>query len=152
MNWTRLRNSLVNQYHEKPQVVASIDLGLRQVREGLELLARLGHLFYLAPGSVSESNLLALEFPRLVYHLDSAPRGYLVRCQSDLELLGEGWFDTLDEAKHADGMGEQFKRGGVFPKSGLPAIAQDDSSSLSPLDQLRAFGLIDSKGNLNEHG
>jgi hypothetical protein len=64
-----------------------------------------------------------------MYHLEAAPRGHLVLCEEDRVWLGEGWFDTLDEAKHADGMGQQFRRGGVFPKRGLPSIPIDFTPS-----------------------
>lgn len=121
MNWPRLRTVLVNTYHEQPQQVARIDSALRQAQEGLQTLASLGHQFHLAAGSEPPGD----EWPRLVFHLEAAPRGFLCLCRQDRELLGEGWFDTLDEAKHAKGMDQQFRRGGIFPKRGLPALPQD---------------------------
>ena len=119
MNWPLLRNSLANQYHEQPQVVAKIDHALSSVRSGLEQLAALGHLMHLCEGAAP----VAKEWPRMVYSL-SHPRGYLCLCEQDFVLLGPGWFNTLDEAKHADGMGAQFRRGGIFPKAGLPAVVE----------------------------
>lgn len=134
MNWRRFRNELVNQYHEQPQVVALIDHACRQIEESLTILARYGHLFHLAEGPGSTFP----DWPRLMFHLTAAPRGHLVFCEEDRAFLGEGWFDTLDEAKHADGMGEQFKRGGVFPKRGLPVLVSD--ANLTRLDQERKNG------------
>lgn len=139
MNWKRLRDRLVNQYRDQPQITASIDLAIAETRSGLDGLARLGHRFHLVEGPPPADLPAHSDFPRLVYHLLAAPSGYLVRCQQDLELLGEGWFDTLDEAKHADGMGEQFKRGGIFPKSGLPALVPE--SEPTELDLRRKRGL-----------
>jgi hypothetical protein len=138
MNWPLFRNRLVNRYHEQPQVVMRIDHALGLVRDGLRELGTMGLVYHLESGPAPADSPLHAPFPRHVYHLESAPRGYEVRCQSDLELLGEGWFDTLDEAKHADGMGEQFKRGGVFPKSGLPAVIIDDDQR-TRLDRERQF-------------
>lgn len=139
MNWKRLRDRIVNQYSDRPQITAQVDLAIAETKSGLAGLARLGHQFHLVEGPAAPEHPLHADFPRLVYHLLAAPSGYLVRCQPDLDLLGEGWFDTLDEAKHADGMGEQFKRGGIFPKSGLPALVPD--SELTELDRRRRNGL-----------
>lgn len=103
------------------------------IREGLGILAACGHIHHLVAGPSPPAEV----FPRMVYHMDH-PRGFQVLCQEDLELLGEGWFNTLDEAKQASGMGMQYRRGGIFPKKGLPVIAGDN---LSRLDKLRAKGL-----------
>src|SRR5215469_9195641 len=137
MNWRLLRNALVNQYHEQPQMVARIDRGLALVQEGLADLAALGHQFHLSRGP----GPLPQEWPKLVFHLEKAPRGYFCLCHEDFQILGGtegGWHDTLDEAKHSAGMDKQFTRGGVFPKSGLPAVVVGEAS---PLDKLRAQGL-----------
>lgn len=139
MNWTLLRNQLVNlpQHHERPQSAAMIDHALAQVQSGLEQLARLGHPFHLEIGIDASQG----SWPRTVYHLQKAPRGFLCLCEQDLEdvLGGEaaGWFSTLEEAKHAGGMERQFTRGGVFPAAGLPAVQEED---LSPLDRERLAG------------
>lgn len=134
MNWRLLRNQLVNCYHERPQSVAVIDHALAQVQEGLRLLDQMGHQFHLASGPQPP----ARAWPRLVFHLDH-PKGFLCLCEEDFEFLGSGWFDTLDEAKHADGMGHQFKRGGVFPKKGLPVLLEEPE--LTRLDKERRNGL-----------
>ncbi len=123
MNWRRLRNALVNEHHEEPQTIAMIDHALRLTEEGLSLLSRLGHHMHLAAGTEPESR----GYPKLMFHMEAAPRGHLVFCQEDIDWLGEGWFETLDEAKHAAGMGQQFRRGGIFPKRGLPAIVRESS-------------------------
>ncbi|HKU52945.1 MAG TPA: hypothetical protein VJQ25_10790, partial [Nitrospira sp.] len=76
---------------------------------------------------------------KLLFHFEKAPQGFLCLCEEDREFLGEGWFDTLADAQHAEGMGHQFRRGGVFPTKGLPAIMDDDN--LTPIDRRRRMGL-----------
>lgn len=119
MDWRRLRNDLVNQYHERPQAVAQIDHALALVQEGLRQLGQLGHQMHVAQGA---QPAIPAPWPRIMYNLHAAPKGFLVLCQQDRDLLGDGWFDTLDEAKHADGMGFQYRRGGIIPKRGVPAV------------------------------
>lgn len=135
MNWLRFRNLLVNQHSDLPQNIKRVEYAVGMLEEGLRLLAGMGHLFHLAEGQGSGTP----DFPRLMYHLEAAPRGHLVLCEEDRTLLGEGWFDTLADAKHADGMGEQFKRGGIFPKKGLPAIIPE-SVEMTRLDKERRDG------------
>lgn len=143
MNWQAFRNKLVNQYHEQPQATARIDRALGLLREGLAELGSLGHIHHLAPGPEPQRS----EWPKLLYNLEKAPRGYLCLCQEDRKLLGPGWFETLDEAKHADGMGEQFHgRGGIIPTSGLPSVPE--GSELSELDKRRRSGLVGPDGYL----
>lgn len=134
MNWPRFRNALTTQYHEQPQHTRRIELAVESLRHGLEELARLGHVFHLAEGPAPA----AVDFPRLMFHLTAAPRGHLVLCREDAEFLGPGWFDTLDEAKHADGMGQQFKRGGIFPKRNVPAVI--NGAGQTQLDKDRDHG------------
>ncbi len=139
MNYQLLRNALVNhpRHHERPQQTALIDHALAQVRSGLEQLSAMGHHFHLVEGATGT----VAEWPRTVFHLEKAPLGFLCLCEQDFEdvLGGEasGWFNTLDEAKHASGMDKQFTRGGVFPTAGLPTVQVED---LSPLDRERREG------------
>lgn len=132
MDWPAFRASLFAEYHEEPQKTAKIDHALRLCREGLELLASLGHQAHLRLGPAPPAG-----WPRKMFHLKAAPRGHQVFCQEDIELLGEGWFPTLDEAKHAAGMERQFRRGGILPKRGLPAPSL--ASVPTKLDQERNY-------------
>lgn len=140
MNWRRLRNYLTNLHQDRPQEVALIDRAVRMAEEALADLARIGHTFHLAEGlrPVNPEKHPDREYPRMMYHLVAAPRGHLVLCEEDREWLGEGWFDTLAEAQHADGMGYQFRRGGIIPKRGLPVIVSE--SEPTRLDKERANG------------
>lgn len=133
MNWQLLRNHLVNQHTMQPQQIMMIDHALNAVRQGLEQLAQMGHMMHLADGAAPPT----AEWPRLVFSVDR-PNGFMCLCEQDFALLGPGWFNTLAEAQHADGMGEQFKRGGIFPKKGLPLVV--DTVGRSRLDQLGDHG------------
>ena len=146
LQWKLLHDHLVNQpqHYERPQQTARIARALALVQEGLEELSRLGHHFELLGTDVPRDS-----WPRLVFHLQKAPRGFFCLSEFDFEhALGgteAGWHDTLDEAKHSAGMDKQFTRGGVFPKRGLPALGAPED--LTPLEQLRRRGLLDSNGN-----
>ena len=138
---------MVNNYHEQPQKVAQVDHWLTHIREGIEGLQRLGHVFHLAPGSEPGRK----EWPRMVYHAEKARLGFYCLCQQDFEILGgneAGWFDTLDEAKHELAVQEQWKRGGVFPKYGLPVV-EPEEDGLTPLERKRRRGLLDANGHLS---
>lgn len=149
MNWQLFRNALANHpdHHERPQAVARIDRAVAEVRSGLEELARLGHLFHLVGGPAG----VGVEWPRLVYHLEKAPRGFFCLCEEDFGFLGGyegGWHDTLDEAKHSAGMDRQFRgRGGIIPKRGLPAAAV--AREPTRLDRLRLEGLLNGQGEID---
>lgn len=128
MDWLLFRAALVNlpEYHEQPQLVRRLDIALAELRSGLEYLASRGHVFHLAEGPGPSDSA---KWPRLVFHLEKAPRGFSCLCEQDFDLLGGhagGWHDTLDEAKHSAGMDKQFQRGGIFPRSGLPALVPED--------------------------
>lgn len=120
MDWVTLRAELHSAYHEQPQKTARIDRALELIREGIGELCSLGHVCHLAEGEAPPRG-----FPRMMFHLQAAPRGHPVYCQEDIELLGEGWFPTLDEAKHSAGMEHQYRRGGIIPRRALPAITLD---------------------------
>lgn len=149
VNWQLFRNALVNtpDFHERPQLVARVDRAVREVKAGLEELASLGHTFHLAAGPAAN----APEWPRLVYHLEKAPRGFLCLCQEDFGFLGGydgGWHDTLEQAKYSAGMDRQFRgRGGVLPKRGLPAEAPQREPTR--LDRLRLEGLLNAQGEID---
>src|ERR1700733_2534163 len=134
MNWPLLRNRLVNRHHEEPQKTAQIDHAISLLREAHGLLAQMGHFIYLTEGPA----IAPPEWPKLVFHAQKAPRGFLALCPEDFELLGDGWYDTLDEAKHAQGMEVQQRRGGIFPRSGLPALVA--GSEQTELDKERDHG------------
>jgi hypothetical protein len=117
MNLTPLRTSLIVQHHHQPQVVRVIEHSIRELEEALGRLAAVGHLFHLAEGPQPPAD----EWPRVMFHVDSAPNGRVVNSEWDFRDLGgeaEGWHTTLAGAQHADGVKTQFAgRGGVGVRS-----------------------------------
>ncbi len=135
MDWKHLRETLLNDNHDRPQNVARIEMDLAKVQEGIEDLARLGYIYHLAVGSQPPVK----KYPKMFFHFEKAPDGFLCLCEEDREILGDGWFETKSAAEHAEGMGHQFRRGGVFPTKGLPVVVEDEN--LTPLDRRRKAGL-----------
>jgi hypothetical protein len=57
---------------------------------------------------------MELTWPRLLFHAEKAPNGRLCLNEFEKMELGDGWFETLDDAQHWDGTQAQFEgRGGV---------------------------------------
>ncbi|HKU51985.1 MAG TPA: hypothetical protein VJQ25_05930 [Nitrospira sp.] len=135
MDWQHLLDTLTNECHDRPQNLFRARKAVQSIRDGIEELGRLGYHFHLASGSQTPPK----KYPKLLFHFEKAPQGFLCLCEEDREFLGEGWFDTKEAAAHAEGMGHQFRRGGVFPTRGLPTIIENDN--LTPLDRRRLEGL-----------
>ena len=55
-----------------------------------------------------------------MFHVTSGTR--VVRDQRELEELGEDWHPTMDEARHAEGLRMQMKRGGIFHPRQMPTL------------------------------
>lgn len=89
-------------------------MAVAQVEAGLTALGRLGHRYYLEPGPPPDAD----QWPRVMFHVEAAPNGRVVASDFARHELGEGWFYTLAEAQHAEGMRAQFAgRGGVGDRS-----------------------------------
>lgn len=114
--------ALLAQHHAKPQEVARVGHAFRAVAAALAELASMGHPFHLAEGQAVEGEI----WPRLYFHIDSAPNGRLVYSQWDLADLGAGWYPTLDQAQHADGMAVQFAGRGGIGRRDLPMIIEQE--------------------------
>jgi hypothetical protein len=94
-----------------------LQVALSQVDEGLAGLARLGHQMHLEEGPPPPLE----EWPRVFFHLNF-PQGRLVRSRWELADLGEGWYPTLEQAQHQDGVAVQMAgRGGVGNRN-LPVV------------------------------
>lgn len=118
-DWPIFRDRLVAQHHASPQQAARARHALALVREGLDALAGLGHLFHLAEGSAPPVSL----WPHLVYDVNGHIRE--VHHPSDLRDLGPGWFTSLDEARHDAGLNAQFAGRGGVQRGGLPAVIKE---------------------------
>lgn len=96
-----------------------MQLAIASLEEGLATLASLGHPFHLEDGVVRSE----LGWPRILFNVDSAPNGRLVNSEYDARELGPGWYDTANDAQHADGLKTQFAgRGGIGVRN-VPAIS-----------------------------
>jgi hypothetical protein len=118
-----LRVALAAEHHGQPQVQMTIEHGLRAVEQGLAELAKCGHVFHLEDGPPQALP----EWPKLMFHVKSAPNGRVVRDAQELTELGPGWHRTLEAAQHADGVETQFAgRGGVARKGALVTVELPD--------------------------
>lgn len=132
MNWRAFRVRLQAEHHQSSQKVAEIELACHQAENALQLFARLGHQFHLAPGPEPEAD----GWPKILFHVDSAPNGRLVRNEYEAEELGDGWFDNLNDAQHNYGMKTQFAgRGGVGLRS-LPVASGPATEATSMAEQM----------------
>ena len=109
-----------------------IEHALRTAEESLNMLSSLGHRFHLAegPGPIHP------QWPKKLFHIDSAPNGRMVADEHEAAELGPGWFDTLNAAQFSDGMDAQFTGRGGVKRGGLPAILH--TWSLEELSQFTA--------------
>lgn len=118
MNLVSLGVKLSAQFHDRPQAKLDCELALREIGSALDRLCRHGVVMHLESGPATKLP----EFPKLVFHIDSAPNGRVVHSSWELAELGPGWYPTLDQAQHADGVATQMAgRGGVARNGGLVA-------------------------------
>ncbi len=108
LNYIRVRHQA--DHYNSPQNCEAIRLAVDSVSGGLATLARLGHPYHLEPGVLHPPD----EWPKTMFHAEAAPNGRLVRSEYEARELGAGWFFTLQDAQHWDGVRAQFAgRGGV---------------------------------------
>lgn len=101
--------------------MASLTHALREAEGALSVLARYGHVFHLEPGPGEPPAL----WPRLMFHVAYAPNGRLVRDEYEYDTMGEGWFDTMEEAQHAAGYDTQMTSRGGRPRRSRAIVALD---------------------------
>lgn len=124
VDWYLFRQRIAAEHSLQPQVLAKLDRAISLVEEGLRDLVGAGHQFHLAPGPQPPQPA----FPRKVFHVDR-PRGKLVYTQTEIDLLGPEWFDSIAEAHHSHGLRIQYTgRGGVDMGAALPALVMDSPS------------------------
>jgi hypothetical protein len=113
MNW---RQRIIVDWPNEPQKSHRAREALRQIEDGLAALASLGHPLHIEEGYTPPPKP---EWPKVMFHMTQGSR--LVSCQADLEELGDDWYPTMDEAKHAAGIAKQNQRGGIFQRA-LPSL------------------------------
>lgn len=142
MDWQGLSRLLLADHQHEPQTLGRLELALKMAQEALQMMAGHGHQFHLAPGP----GPVHPEWPRKLYHVDSAPNGILVYTEKDAEELGPGWFDSFQKAQFWDGLETQFNgRGGVAKSPRVPVplllckIHNDPEEEQRRLDLIAAF-------------
>jgi hypothetical protein len=121
MDWYMFRQRLLADHAGNPQNSHTLSLALDEIEQGLRVLARFGHVFHLATGTAP-----AIEaFPRKIFHVSIAPLGRVVWSQSEIDELGDEWYDSVQEAQHSSGLRAQLAgRGGIGTRA-LPAVIPD---------------------------
>ena len=141
-----LQTKLLAEHHGKSQDCLEITHGLALVGEGLRMLGRLGHLYHLEDGPPTALP----EWPKIMFHVDSAPNGRVVNSEWDLADLGDGWFSTIQEAQHWDGVATQFAgRGGVSRRDLPMVILGSNGSDHAPTDN---SDIIAAWKRMRDHG
>ena len=118
MKLNELSTRLQAEHHHDQQACLTISAAVAEVEHGLGFLARLGHVYHLEPGPAYDLP----EWPRLLFHVTSAPNGRVVRSWWEARDLGPGWWPTYAEAQYKEGVRAQFAgRGGIGDRS-LPML------------------------------
>ena len=113
MNW---RQKIVADWPNEPQKAAKARMALQQIEEGLAMLATLGHPLHVEEGYLPPPKP---EYPKVLFHIFQGQR--VVHNVGDEKELGDDWYPTMEEARHAAGMTKQNQRGGIFARA-LPSI------------------------------
>ena len=118
----KILNKLLALHPDKPQEGQHVLAALREINLGIAQLGKLGHVYHLAAGPCPDEIANAWG-PRVYWHAD----GRYHECwhPRDLEELGEGWAETLEEAKRLQGMAQQFAGRGGVRSGNLPAVMSD---------------------------
>lgn len=122
MDWAGLKRELEAAHTGDMLALERIRHALQAAEYALSELARLGHRYWLT----EEPQQAKPAWPRLLFHVDAAPNGRLVRSEFEAAELGPGWFDSLAAAQHWDGVETQFAGRGGVPRTAVPtALALD---------------------------
>lgn len=101
-------------HHHDLQSQERVRLAFGALDDALTTLAHLGHQYHLETGVAPEVS----EWPRVMFHVEAAPNGRVVKSEYEAQELGPGWWDTLQAAQHAEGVRAQFAgRGGIGDRS-----------------------------------
>lgn len=128
MNLAELAQRLLADHHHDPQACQTIVTSLGEIERGLGLLAKLGHVFHLENGPAYDLP----QWPRVLFHVESAPNGRVVNSWWEADELGPGWWPTYSEAAHREGVRYQFAgRGGIGGRS-LPMLVDGGPAGPRP--------------------
>jgi putative ubiquitin-RnfH superfamily antitoxin RatB of RatAB toxin-antitoxin module len=127
MNW---RQRILVDWPNHPQNAMKARMALQQIEEGLAQLTALGHPLHIEEGYQPPPRP---EYPKVKFHLLQGQR--VVHNVGDEDELGEDWYNTMDEAKHAAGMTKQMQRGGIFSRA-LPSIFRRTSEDETALEEM----------------
>lgn len=122
------------EHFHKPQTLMRMDHAFKAIEQGLGELASMGHPFHLEAGTAPVEEF---PWPRVYFHVDSAPNGRMVASPWELAELGAGWFPTLQEAQHDDGMKTQFAGRGGVGRRDLPTVVAGAPAAVESLDARR---------------
>jgi hypothetical protein len=132
VDWNKFLIHLQSKHPGEAQNLARIAHGIGMIKEGLQMLAQMGHHYHLT----AEGPLHVPDWPKMMFHVDSAPNGRLVNSEFELDDLGPGWFSTLEAAQFWDGLDTQFAGRGGVARKGLPQVLNEVS-----IDDLLAFAV-----------
>ncbi len=147
MDWNGLKRRLQAEHPGDPRTLAYLEKAFELGKEALEILSSFGHQFHLAPGPSPAGN----EWPKMMFHVEAAPNGRMVRDEYELWDLGDGWCHSLEEAQVRDGIMAQFTgRGGVSRRSlPMPIAGEGVTSKIDDLGD-RAKRIADFKNREKE--
>lgn len=114
MNW---REKIICDWPDNLQKAHRCKAALADLDRILGELAGLGHPLHVEEGYTPPP---PPGWPRAMFHLRAGSR--IVRDQQELEELGEDWYPTMEEARHAAGLAKQYQRGGIFNPRSLPQM------------------------------
>lgn len=128
MKLVELTPRLQASHHHDPQACQVIQSALAEIQHGLDLLTRLGHVYHLEPGPPFDLP----PWPKILFHVESAPNGRVVNSYWEAADLGPGWWPTLTEAQQREGIRAQFAgRGGIGDRS-LPMLVDGGPAGPRP--------------------
>ena len=114
MNW---RERIIADWPDDLQRNHRAKTALAELDRILSELAGLGHPLHVEEGYVPPP---PPGWPKALFNVHAGAR--VVRSQQELDDLGEGWFPTMEEARHDEGMRKQLQRGGIFNPRQMPTL------------------------------
>ncbi len=117
MNWTLLADHLAAAHGSDYQSIHRVRTAVQQAQEAITTLGVLGHHYHLEEGPPPPQQ----EWPRYMFH-ERCPEGLLVHGPEQQAELGDGWRQSLAEARQAHGLKVQFAGRGGVKLTDLPAV------------------------------